>query len=77
MLKKYNQIFEETFNVKSEELIDNFSKETVANWDSVLQLALVEALEDVFDIMLDTEDILNFTSYKAGKDILSKYEIKI
>ena len=77
MLDEYNQVFEEIFNVKSEQLKGDFSKETVDNWDSVLQLALVEALEDVFDIMLDTDDILNFTSYKVGKDILSKYDIKI
>lgn len=77
MLDKYNQVFAEIFNVSIDQLSDNFDKDSVDNWDSVLQLALVEGMEDTFDIMLDTEDILNFTSYKLGKEILSKYEIEL
>lgn len=77
MLDKYNQVFAEIFNVAYDRLTDNFDKDSVDNWDSVIQLALVEGMEDTFDIMLDTEDILNFTSYKLGKEILSKYEIEL
>lgn len=77
MLDKYNQVFAEIFNVSYDQLTENFDKDSVDNWDSVLQLALVEGMEDTFDIMLDTEDILNFTSYKLGKEILSKYEIEL
>lgn len=77
MLDKYNQVFAEIFNVAYDQLTDNFDKDSVDNWDSVIQLALVEGMEDTFDIMLDTEDILNFTSYKLGKEILSKYEIEL
>lgn len=77
MLEKYNQVFAEIFNVSYDQLTENFDKDSVDNWDSVLQLALVEGMEDTFDIMLDTEDILNFTSYKLGKEILSKYEIEL
>jgi len=49
----------------------------VDNWDSVLQLSLVTAIEDAFDIMLDAEDILGFTSYAAGKEILMKYNVAL
>ena len=77
MLDKYNQVFAEIFNVAAEQLDHNFGKDSIENWDSVLQLALVEALEDTFDIMLDTEDILNLTSYEIGKEILGKYQIKL
>ena len=75
MLNKYNQVFTEVFNVSVESLNDEFNSDSVENWDSVIQLALVDGIEDAFDIMLDTEDILNFTSYTLGKKILVKYEI--
>ena len=77
MLDKYNEVFIEIFNVDLTQLTDEFDKDSVDNWDSVLQLALVERIEDEFDIMLDTEDILNFSSYKNGKDILAKYNIEL
>lgn len=72
-LERYNKIFAETFNVDLSLLNDDFKSETVSIWDSVSQLSLVTSLEDEFDVMLDSEDILDFKSYALGKEILSKY----
>ena len=74
-LEKYNQIFTEVFGVDSSVLNDDFSKDTVDQWDSVHQLNLVAIAEEAFDIMLDPEDIMSFTSYKAGKEILKNQNI--
>jgi len=75
--KKYDQAFEDTFGVEAKDLKDSFSKDTVDSWDSIHQLGLVTALEDLFDIMLDPEDIMAFSSYGQGKKILQKYAIKL
>ena len=74
-LEKYNSVFATVFNVKEDVLSDDFSAKSVDNWDSITQLSLVTAMEDIFDIMLDTEDILGFTSYATGKEIVTKYGI--
>ena len=58
-------------------LNDTFSKNSVKDWDSVHQLNIIASLEDAFDIMFDPEDIMEFTSFKVGKEILRKYGIKI
>ena len=76
-IDKYNQVFIDTFQVDVAHLNENFTSDTVANWDSVLQLSLVSALEDEFDIMLDSEDILDFKSYSSGKNILAKYGVSL
>lgn len=76
-LEKYNNAFVHVFGAKVEELNDNYGKETVSEWDSVHQLALIADFEDVFDIMFDPEDILEMTSYAKGKELLAKYEIEI
>ncbi|MCQ4872516.1 acyl carrier protein [Butyricimonas paravirosa] len=76
-LEKYNQVFVETFSVEEDVLDDQFAREHVGNWDSVRQLSLVSNLEDTFDIMFDTEDILGMVSYKEGKNIMLKYEIEL
>lgn len=74
----YNQIFNEVFNVSESQLSDDFTKETVDNWDSMHQLGVISLIEDRFDIMMEAEDIMALTSYKAGKEILKdKYEITI
>jgi len=76
-LEKYNQAFIEVFGVNADALNDNFAKDSVDGWDSVHQLNIIALLEESFDIMFDPEDIMGFTSYKAGREILKKYEIEI
>ncbi len=76
-LEKYNAIFTEVFGVTADQLGDNFSKETVSEWDSVHQLNIISLLEENFDLMLDPEDIMACTSYNAGKEILAKNDIEL
>lgn len=76
-LEKFNQIFCEVFSVNEGTLNSEFNKETVEGWDSVHQLSLTSAIEDEFDVMLDAEDILEFTSYDNAKAIMTKYDIEL
>jgi acyl carrier protein len=47
----------------------------IPEWDSVAHLQLVSVLESEFDIMLDTEDVLDLSSFEKAKTILAKYDI--
>lgn len=76
-IEKYNSIFTEVFGVDPSLLNDSFRKDTVDQWDSVHQLNLVSLAEETFDLMLDPEDIMGFTSYRAGKQILANQGIEI
>ncbi len=38
-------------------------------------MTLVAALEDAFDIMMDTDDIIDLSSYEKGMEILKKYNV--
>ena len=70
-LEKLNNIFCEVFSVEASALGAGFDNKSVEGWDSVRQLSLTSAVEDEFDIMLDPEDILNFTSYDNAKAIFA------
>ena len=39
-------------------------------------MALISALEDAFDIMFDTDDIIDLSSFEKGKEILKKYDVE-
>ena len=75
-LEKYNAVFCENLNVTDTQLAD-LKYQSVPEWDSVGHMSLVAAIEDAFDIMLDPEDILEFTSYDNAKAILAKYDIEL
>ena len=76
-IEKLNNIFKEVFAVDESVLNADFDKNSVGDWDSVHQLSLTSAVEDEFDLMLDAEDILEFTSYNNAKTILTKYNIEL
>ena len=76
-IEKLNQIFCEVFSVEASALGAGFDNKAIDGWDSVRQLSLTSAVEDAFDIMLDPEDILEFTSYDNAKAILQKYDIAL
>lgn len=77
-LEKYNAVFIDVFSVSENELNDEFSSENMVVWDSIRQLSLIDAIEESFDIMFDTEDILSLTSYQIGIEMLvSKYNINL
>lgn len=76
-IEKLNHIFCDVFSVEETVLNSEFDNKSVDGWDSVHQLSLTSSVEDVFDIMLDAEDILEFTSYNNAKTILAKYDIEL
>lgn len=47
----------------------------IPEWDSVAHMQLVGEIEDSFDIMLETDDVIGMSSYPVAKEILVKYGV--
>jgi acyl carrier protein len=74
-LEKYNEAFSKSLLV-TEEQLTTLNYQSVAGWDSVGHMSLITTLEETFDIMMDMDDIVDFSSYSKGIEILKKYGIK-
>ena len=70
-LEKYNDAFMTSFEITADQLA-GLQYQGIPTWDSVGHMTLVAALEDAFDIMLDTDDVIDLSSYEKGKEILAK-----
>ena len=75
--EKYDEVFINSFSLKQSDLDDNLVYESVPEWDSVGHMGMIAELEETFDIMLETDDIIDFSSYKKGIEILAKYKVEI
>ena len=74
--EKYLKAFTGTFNI-SERAAREASYQETDEWDSVGHMMLINALEDAFDIMMDTDDIVDLSSFAKGMEILSaRYDIE-
>jgi acyl carrier protein len=74
--EKYDKAFMEALSLQPEQLNDALVYNSVATWDSVGHMAMMVSLESEFDIMIDTEDIIDFSSYSKGLEILGKYGVQ-
>lgn len=73
-LEKYKNAFVESFDLDVKE-VENASQETVEIWDSIGMMSLIAVIEDSFDLELQPDDIVEFTSYQKGIELLKKYNV--
>ena len=73
---KYNTAFIESFGI-DESALDGLEYESIVEWDSVGHMGLIAEIEEAFDIELEMDDVIDFSSYVKGKEILKKYNVEI
>ena len=74
-IEKYQNAFMESFNIEKSMLNGELKYESIPEWDSVGHMTMISNLEEVFDIVMEMDDIIDFSSFEIGKEILKKYKI--
>ena len=54
---------------------DDLKYNSIPEWDSVAHMTLIAALEDAYDILLETDDIIAISSVGEIRTILKKYDV--
>ena len=72
----YDNAFVETFSVDENKLNEKLEYNSIESWDSIGHMQLMAELEEAFEIEFEMDDIINFSSYSKGIEILKKYEVK-
>ena len=75
--EKYERVFVDCFSVEKSVLNDKFVYQCVPAWDSVGHMSMISELEDAFDIMMEMDDIIDFSSFTVGINMLAKYDVVI
>ena len=74
--QKYKNVFCEAFEIE-EDILNDLEYQSITQWDSIGHMTMISLLEDEFDIMMETDDIIDFSSFKKGIETLAKYEVPI
>lgn len=75
--EKYIKSFIEALGVEKKIVNENLKYNEIPEWDSIGHMTLISNLEEVFDISFETDDIVDFSSFNKGKEILKRYNIVI
>lgn len=74
-IEKYKNCYVEAFDVEVK-YVEKLEYQSIEEWDSVGHMGLMSELEDTFDITLEMDDIIDFSSYTKGIETLEKYGVK-
>jgi acyl carrier protein len=75
-IEKYNRLFVSLFGVDKLQ-IETLGYQSIPGWDSVGHMELMSLIEDEFKIQLEIDDIIDFSDYIKGKEILKKYGVEL
>lgn len=75
-IEKLKEAFVEGLEIPMEE-VESATMESVDKWDSIGQMTLVAIIEDVFGIEFEPDEVMQFTSFEVGKEILKNHGIEV
>lgn len=76
-VEKLRQTFAESFGLPLETITDDLGYNEIAQWDSVAHMALIAAIEQAFDILIETDDVIDMSSFAKAKEIVAKYGVAL
>jgi acyl carrier protein len=67
--------FHEALGLDPSLIVDSLSYQEVTEWDSISHMILISQLEDDFNVSIDTDDVIDMSSFAKAREILIKYGI--
>ena len=74
--QKYQVIFIKSLSMETKNFNEKIKYNEIPEWDSIGHMTLISGLEEGFNITIDTDDIVDFSSFIKGFEILEKYGVK-
>ena len=75
--EKYQDIFIKSLSIDRSKFNTDIKYNEIPEWDSIGHMTLISGLEEGFGITMETDDIVDFSSFKKGNEILKKYKVQI
>jgi acyl carrier protein len=74
-MSKLTALIAKALLIPEDRVSDGLEYNSIPEWDSVAHMALVAEIEDSYDVMLDTDDIVAMSSVAKIREILGKYDV--
>lgn len=69
-------VFAETLEIPVADVTDALAYGVAETWDSIAHMALIAAIEGAFDIMIETDDVIDMSSFAKAREIVRKYGVE-
>ena len=75
-LDRYRNTFIKSLSIEKDSFKESLEYNEIPEWDSIGHMTLMSGLEEEFNISLETDDIVDFSSFKKGIETLTKYGVE-
>lgn len=73
MQDRVKNVFVECLGVSADIVTDDLEYASIPQWDSIAHMTVIVGLEDEFDIMIETDDVIDMSSVNKAFEIVNKY----
>ncbi len=67
--------FADALQIEESIISDDLKYQSIAEWDSIAHMVLINEIETNFNVIIETDDVIDMSSVSKAKEILSKYNI--
>jgi len=75
LAERLRGVFVQSLGISAEAVTDTLEYNSIREWDSIAHMALIAAIDQEFGIMLETEDVIDMSSFAQAQAIVAKYGI--
>jgi len=76
-LQRLRDAFRAALDLPADAPVDDLHYQDNEKWDSLAHMSLIATIEDEFEVMIDTDDVINMSSFVEAVRILGKYGVNI
>ncbi len=74
-LERLKKVFTVVFSLGEGTSFEELRYREIEQWTSVGHMRLIAEIEETFDVMLETDEILDMSSFDKAKEILGRYNV--
>lgn len=74
--RRLRAVFAEVLQMAEGDITDDLAYSTIKAWDSIAHLSLIASLDSTFDISIETDDVIDMSTYAKAREILRKYGVQ-
>ncbi|MEI7595130.1 MAG: acyl carrier protein [Bacteroidota bacterium] len=74
-LDKLKEAFSRGLNIELSAINESLAYQKNPKWDSISHMVLISEIESEFDISIETDDVIDISSFGKAKEIMTKYSI--
>jgi acyl carrier protein len=75
-IDRLRKVFRASLELPGDYDVDGLEYRAIEKWDSLAHMSLVAAIEDEFDVMIDTDDVIDMSSFTKAREILGKHRVE-